>query len=40
MGEGGMDMPMEDMPMEDMPAEGMDMMPEESISGETGEMPR
>ena len=44
MGEGGMDMPMEDMPMEDMPmedmpAEGMDMMPEESISGETGEMP-
>ena len=27
------------MPMEDMPAEGMDMMPEESISGETGEMP-
>ena len=38
-GEGGMDMPMEDMPMEDMPAEGMDMMPEESISGETGEMP-
>lgn len=44
MGEGGMDMPMEDMPMEDMPmedmpAEGMDMMPEESISGETEEMP-
>ena len=39
MGEGGMDMPMEDMPMEDMPAEGMDMMPEESIFGETGEMP-
>ena len=44
LGEGGMDMPMEDMPMEDMPmedmpAEGMDMMPEESISGETGEMP-
>ena len=39
MGEGAADMPMEDMPMEDMPAESMDVMPEESVSGETGEMP-
>ena len=39
MGEGGMDMPMEDMPMEELLAEGMDRMPEESISGESVEMP-